>query len=84
MKKDTSKAAGTVKTFARKNEKNERRVAQRVSLNCVDYHVPSSLNEAVHRATLDAEGYIPSLITPTGSIQDLSNNKSVHVARHQE
>ncbi len=68
VKNKTSKAAGTVKTFARKNEKNERRLARRVSLNCVDYHVTGILNEAVHRATLDAEEYVPSLITPSGSI----------------
>ncbi len=83
VEKNMSKAAGTEKKFARKNEKNERKLAQKVSLNCVDYHLPSSLNEAVHRATLEAEGYIRSLITPSGSIQDLSNNKPGFGARRQ-
>ena len=84
VKKNTSKAAGAVKMFERNNEKNEGRVAQKISLNCVDYHVPSTLDEAVHRGTLDTEGYILSLIMPSGSIQDLSNNKPGHVARREE
>ncbi len=83
MKKNTLKAAGPVKTLARTNEKEERRVAQKVSLNYVDYHIPSSLNEAVHRAILDAEGYIPVLITPSGSVQDFSNNNPWLLARRQ-